>query len=212
MRAQRASAPPRTLVLLRHGRTAWNDAGRIQGHADAELDETGHAQARAVARHVAALRPVHLWSSDLSRAATTASYVGQACGLEPVTDARLREYSLGSREGWTHDDYAVRHPEEFAAFRTGDFDVVPDGEGTIAVEKRMRAALDDLIAVTPEGGLSVAVSHGAALRVVIASLLSWDVEQLRTLGALDNCGWSVLTELPVGGGFRLSAYNRVAQP
>lgn len=200
----------RTLVLLRHGRTAWNQARRIQGHADAELDETGHAQAQAVAQHVAALRPVHLWSSDLTRAATTAAYVGAACGLAPVADARLREYALGSREGMTHADYAVAHPEEFAAFRTGDFDVVPDGEGTIAVEKRMRAALLDLLDATPAGGLSVAVSHGAALRVVIASLLSWDVEALQTLGALDNCGWAVLTESPATGGFRLGAYNRVA--
>ncbi len=199
----------RTLVLLRHGRTAWNQARRIQGHADAALDETGHAQARAVASHVAALGPVHLWSSDLARAATTASYVGQACGLTPVTDARLREYALGSREGWTHDDYARRHPEEFAAFRTGDFDVVPDGESTLAVEKRMRAALEDLLDRTPPGGLSVAVSHGAALRVVIASLLSWDGDRLGSLGALDNCGWAVLTESPSSGGFRLGAYNRV---
>jgi len=207
---RRAERKPRTLVLLRHGRTAWNDARRIQGHADAELDETGHAQALAVASHVSALRPVHLWTSDLTRAATTASYVGRACGLEPVTDARLREYALGSREGWTHDDYAARHPEEYAAFRTGDFDVVPDGEGTIAVEKRMRSALRDLLDVTPEGELSVAVSHGAALRVVIASLLSWDVDRLHSLGALDNCGWAVLTESPATGGFRLGAYNRVA--
>lgn len=201
---------PRTLVLLRHGRTAWNDARRIQGHADAELDATGHAQAIAVARQVAALRPAHLWSSDLTRAVTTASYVARECGLETVTDARLREYALGSREGWTHADYAERHPEEFAAFRTGDFDVVPDGEGTIAVEKRMRSSLQDLLDATPGGAASVAVSHGAALRVAIASLLSWDVEQLRTLGALDNCGWAVLTESPATRGFRLLAYNRLA--
>ena len=35
----------RRLVLLRHGRTAWNDSGRAQGHTDVPLDEVGAAQA-----------------------------------------------------------------------------------------------------------------------------------------------------------------------
>ena len=46
----------RRLVLLRHGRTEWNDIGRAQGHADVPLDETGEAQAKAVAPVLAALR------------------------------------------------------------------------------------------------------------------------------------------------------------
>ena len=28
-----------TLILIRHGQTAWNDEGRIQGQQDVELDE-----------------------------------------------------------------------------------------------------------------------------------------------------------------------------
>ena len=62
-------------MLLRHGRTAWNATGRAQGHADVELDETGHAQAAAVAPWVAGFGPVVLWSSDLARARQTAAYV-----------------------------------------------------------------------------------------------------------------------------------------
>ncbi|WP_141006862.1 histidine phosphatase family protein [Nocardioides humi] len=40
---------PRRLVLLRHGRTAWNAEQRVQGQTDVQLDDTGLAQARAVA-------------------------------------------------------------------------------------------------------------------------------------------------------------------
>ena len=43
----------RRLVLLRHGRTSWNAAGRAQGHADVELDDLGHQQARAAASALA---------------------------------------------------------------------------------------------------------------------------------------------------------------
>ena len=41
--------PGRRLVVLRHGRTAWNAEGRAQGHADVPLDEVGEEQASAVA-------------------------------------------------------------------------------------------------------------------------------------------------------------------
>ena len=71
----------RRLVLLRHGRTAWNLEGRAQGHSDVTLDDTGRGpggRGRAVPRPAA---PAALWSSDLARARETASYVEAATGL-----------------------------------------------------------------------------------------------------------------------------------
>ncbi len=203
---------PRSLVLLRHGQTAWNVDRRIQGQSDSVLDEAGHDQALAVAEDLVALRPVHLWTSDLSRAASTAAYVGKACGLDPVPDARLREYALGSREGLLHEEYAAAHPDEFAAFLGGDFDVVPGGERTLAVAERMTAVVQDLLALTPAGGLSIAVTHGAALKVAVAALLGWDRTQAGALGSPENCGWTLLRESPATGTLRLQAYNRVAAP
>ena len=60
------------VVLLRHGRTAWNAERRMQGRLDPPLDEAGQAQAAEVAPVVAGLRPVVLVSSDLTRALQTA--------------------------------------------------------------------------------------------------------------------------------------------
>ena len=37
----------RRLILIRHGQTTHNATGRMQGHLDTELSETGYAQARA---------------------------------------------------------------------------------------------------------------------------------------------------------------------
>ena len=66
--AAEADEPGRRLVLIRHGRTAWNAIGRAQGHADVELDDIGHAQAAAVAPYLTSLGPTVLWTSDLARA------------------------------------------------------------------------------------------------------------------------------------------------
>jgi probable phosphoglycerate mutase len=204
------SADVRRLVLLRHGQTSWNAELRIQGQLDPELDDTGHLQAAAVAPVIAALAPAALWSSDSARARQTAAYVAKETGLEPTYDARLREYFLAGWQGLTHDEVAVLAPDALARFRTGDFDVVPDGENADEVVARMVAAVSDLLAAIGPGELAVAVSHGAAIRDAVPVLLGWPVTERAALHGLDNCG---LVELDVSGDgpMRLRAYNRVVR-
>jgi len=200
----------RRLVLLRHGQTAWNAARRVQGQIDAELDDTGLAQAAATAPSIADLQPSLLWSSDLVRARDTAAYVAKATGLEASYDERLRETHLGERQGLTHAEYAAADPEGFVLFRQGVYDAVPGAEETAAVRARMVAVLTELRGALAEGETGVAVSHGAAIRVAVGGLLGWSDEQYRSLRGLDNCGWVVLLEHPDSGSLVLEAYNRVA--
>ncbi|HEX8518888.1 MAG TPA: histidine phosphatase family protein, partial [Pseudonocardia sp.] len=80
----------RRLVLLRHGQTDYNVAGRMQGHLDSVLTAVGLEQAAVAAPALAALGPDRMVSSDLRRAADTAEVVGAACGLPVKFDARLR--------------------------------------------------------------------------------------------------------------------------
>ena len=204
-----SSISGRRLLLLRHGQTAWNAARRVQGQLDAELDETGHRQAATAAVAVAALSPAALWSSDSVRARETAAYVAKETGLAPTYDARLREYFLAERQGVTHEEYAALAPEEFAAFRLGDFDVVPGGETAEEVSARMVAALGDLLASIAPGELAVAVSHGAAIRDAVPVLLGWPVTQRAVLHGLDNCAWVELDQAQPDGPLRMKAYNRV---
>jgi glucosyl-3-phosphoglycerate phosphatase len=196
------------LVLLRHGRTDWNAARRIQGQADSQLDPLGHAQAAAVAPVLAALEPAVLWASDADRARTTASYVAEACGLTPTLDARLREYSLGPREGLLHDEFAAAAPEEYADFVRGRWDAVPGAEKRADVAARMTAALAEVAGSLAEDGLAVVVSHGAAIRTAVAALLGWTPEDEQALRGMDNCGWAVLRRRGSGESWRLHAYNR----
>ena len=98
----------RRLLLVRHGRTAWNAEGRAQGHADVGLDDIGRAQAEAMADVLAEREPALLVSSDLSRARETAAFLEKATGLTAVEDARLREYDLGERTGLTLAEFGER--------------------------------------------------------------------------------------------------------
>lgn len=197
---------PRRIVLLRHGRTAWNAAHRVQGQLDTELDEVGLEQALAVAPHLAELAPVRIVSSDLARAAVTAQTVAKVCGLEPSYDDRLREFALGDLQGLTHAELEARDAAGFARFRRGDWDDLPGAESPAAVATRFTAALGDLAAALGPGECGVAVSHGAATRTGTVAFLGWPLRVAQDLRALGNCGRVVL-EQRASGGWALASYN-----
>ncbi len=201
----------RRLLLLRHGRTAWNDAGRAQGHADIELDDLGHAQAEFAARHLAEREIGGLWASDLTRARQTAGYLADRTGLAVTEDARLREFDVGERQGLTLAEFADRFPEEYAAWMRGDGLVpVKGGEVSQDVEARMVPALRDCLEALDHGETGLVVSHGAAMKVAVTGLLEWPLVMAASLKAVDNCAWVTLEEIEHGGRLRLAGYNEKA--
>ena len=89
----------RSFYFLRHGQTDWNVAGRLQGHTDIPLNETGMQQARAVASAMASLPIETCVASDLSRAVTTAKNAMKYCQTPFYINPNLRERSFGVWEG-----------------------------------------------------------------------------------------------------------------
>lgn len=198
------------LVLLRHGQTDWNLQRRFQGHLDVPMNDTGRAQARAAAPVVAAEGPGAIVSSHLSRALDTAREVAAVTGLPVATDERLAEIHVGSWGGLTTDEMAARDPEAAAALRSGaDFRRSPTGETAEEVGRRVRLALLDA-AARHEGGTTLVVSHGLALRTATAALLGWPAPAASQLETMGNCCWAVVDHHP-GRGWRLAAWNRVAR-
>jgi glucosyl-3-phosphoglycerate phosphatase len=175
-------------VLWRHGQTIWNVEHRFQGQSDIPLDETGEAQAEYAARRLATLRPDTIFSSDLTRAASTAAPLARLTGLTVTLDKDLRERFGGDWEGLTDDEIADRYPAERATWNP------PNGEPTAAVADRVRAALTRIAATIADGQLAVVVSHGAALRLGMERLLGLPEEAFGALGPLSNCSWSVVAQ------------------
>jgi probable phosphoglycerate mutase len=175
-----------TLVVWRHGQTAYNVERRFQGQSDVPLNEVGLQQAAEAARYLAVLRPSAIFSSDLSRASATAAALARLTGLSVQLDKDLRERSGGSWEGLTEAEISERFPAERATWSP------PDGEPAQAVSDRASAALERIADSMTGGSTAVVVSHGAALGMAIAQLLNlrW---QPRVLGPFGNCRWSVLS-------------------
>ena len=190
------------LVLLRHGITEWNAAGRYQGQTDVALSDEGVAQARAVAPAIAAMSPDALWTSDLARAATTAAYVAAACEVPVTADPRLRERDVGVFGGMTPEQIRASHPDDAEEFFGGGAPL--DTESEQDVEARMTEALRDLGRSVGARGSAVAISHGWAIRMAVTSLVGASPTALH---GLDNCGWAELVHR--GGHWSLLAWNRV---
>jgi glucosyl-3-phosphoglycerate phosphatase len=195
----------RRLVLLRHGRTAWNAERRFQGQADPPLDEVGRAQAYEVASLIAALRPDVLVSSDAARALQTAEIVGDVVALPVVKEPRLRERNLGHWEGLTREEVAERYPDEYADWMAGLDVSRRGGETRDQVAERASAAWAEL----PVAATTVLVTHSATAMALTNSLLGI-AQAVHPLGPLANCHWSELYAEPMVGesiAWRLRGHN-----
>jgi len=190
----------RRLVLLRHGRTAWNAERRYQGQEDPPLDEVGQAQALEAAALVAAMHPDLVVSSDLRRADQTAQKIVALTGQPLIHDSRLRERHLGHWQGLTRDEVQARYPGEFADWLAGRDVTRRGGESRQEVATRALKALDELA----EAELTVLVSHGATSMCLTAALLGLP-QTPSILGPLANCHWTELRDS--GDGWTLRAHN-----
>ena len=95
------------VLLVPHGQTPWNEAGRFQGHTDVGMNPRGFEQARRLAESLRDEKIAAIVSSDLKRATETATPVSQLFGLPLRTDARLRELRFGAWEGLTGAEIAL---------------------------------------------------------------------------------------------------------
>ena len=191
-------AERRRVVVLRHGRTAWNVQRRFQGRTDLPLDAVGLGQAVAAAEELARLRPVAVVTSDAGRARQTAEELRARTDAELVVDPRLHEADLGSWEGLTRDEVKERFADEYAAWRLGTDIRRGGGETYGEVAARAVPAITEQLHRLGAGRVLVAVTHGGTTRALIGSLLGLHPESWRALGSLAHGRWSVLEEVPFG--------------
>jgi broad specificity phosphatase PhoE len=194
----------RRLVLLRHGRTAHNADGRIQGQLDVELDEVGLAQAQALGTVFASSPPSVVVSSDLARARETARAVCEHVGLPLRLDPRLRETHFGQWQGLTGDEVAAHWPDLWQRWRRGD-DCPVDGETRVEVGTRAAAVVAEVLPSVAAGETLLLVTHGGTARALVGTLCGFHPDHWWTLAPLGNTCWSTLVEQE--GSWRLERHN-----
>jgi probable phosphoglycerate mutase len=156
--------PETRLLLIRHGETEWNRAGRWQGQLDSPLTQAGREQAHAVAERLKDFPFTRFFVSDLGRAKDTAAEIARVTG-KVITgeDARLRERHFGKFQTFTPAEIQAQYPADFAEYKKGHADYqIPGGESANDRTKRTVECLNELVAKFP-GEMILVVTHGGVL-------------------------------------------------
>jgi len=179
-----------TIILVRHGATAYNAEGRLQGSLDVPLGDAGRAQAAATAQALMSEygAPDLLLTSPLSRARETADALASASGVELHADERLTQRSYGEWEGLTWDEIREGWPDEYARRHAGLDPRIAGWDSSATVAARVASCLDEL---SDYLGLVIAVSHGGAITAGTLALMGLDAYST-TLGKLEHGRWNVL--------------------
>jgi len=156
------------ICIIRHGETDWNNERRIQGQIDIPLNETGHAQALAmafnVAQHQAAFSAVY--SSDLSRACATAGALAQIFRMEVRKREDLRERHYGIFQGIAKDEAKTLHPEAYALYSKRDVQYnFGSGESLIDFSQRVHNAFKWIAGMHKQENVAV-ICHAGLLDIM----------------------------------------------
>jgi len=151
----------RSLLLVRHGQSTWNDQGRWQGQADPPLSALGEQQAAEAALRLADL------GLPFVRARRTAEIVADILGTGPVVvEPAVKEYDVGRWCGLTKAQIEEGWPGMIARWAGGSLPSTPGGEPRVAFGERIVAGLRRLAAAGPGAGHLLVVTHSGVVRTL----------------------------------------------
>ncbi len=197
------------LLLVRHGQTLWNEAGRYQGRSDPPLSAAGTAAAVELARTLEPTPLGRILSSPLRRAVQTARLIAGRRRLAIETDERLAELAFGGWEGLTQAEVKEHWPELLRLYkRMPEAVCFPGGETIAEAEQRLGSVLDALAVDAPAEPVLV-VTHAALIRLALLRASERPLSRMREI-AVAHCRPYPLER--VGGSWRVAAETPAALP
>jgi probable phosphomutase (TIGR03848 family) len=185
-----------TVLLLRHARTSSNAGGTLAGHQPVGLDDTGRAQASALAARLSALPLAAVVTSPLPRCTETLALA--LPGADPVVDDRLIECGYGEWEGQPLKKL-LKTPLWKVVQAHPSAATFPGGESMAAMAARAVVAVREWDATVTAGNgpdaLWLACSHGDVIKAVVADALGMHLDLFQRI-AVDPASVTVLRYTP----------------
>jgi phosphoserine phosphatase len=173
-------------LLVRHGETDWNRAGKFQGQIDVPLNDNGRNQASLAAEFLKTIEIDFAFTSPMSRPKETAQIIlKDRSELTLNEDADLREIGHGLWEGKFEAEIKAEYPGELERWQSHPESVqMPEGENLQDVWTRATAAWQKIIAqVGNQTQTGIVVAHDATNKVLLCNLLGlgladiWKIKQ-----------------------------------
>ena len=180
-----------TLILVRHGESEWNRAGRIQGQVNSPLTDLGINQAKAIRDHLSGIllnQELEIYTSPLDRALQTAEIIAQGIDYPSrkiIIEERLNDFNLGEISGtFGWDKVAEIFPEQAQLRLQDPMRFHPSGgESGAEFEARLRSLLEDLM---DDSTLKLMVSHGIVNKFIRGILKNLSGKEMVELGESQN--------------------------
>ncbi len=174
------------LVLVRHGKSEWNELGLWTGWNDVELHADGKHDAERMAEHLKDIE-IHLaHTSKLKRAKDTADIILTSLNLGHIPKHEheaLNERHYGIHQG--KNKWQVKEEvgdEEFQNIRRGWDHPTPEGETLKQVHDRAVPYFEEHILPSLKDGKNVLVAaHGNSLRALTKYLCKLSEEEVCNL-------------------------------
>ena len=182
-----------TLYLVRHCQAEGNIYRRIHGVTDSLVTPLGRRQIAALAERFRDIPVDALYASNLRRTQETAGAILKYHDLPLRIEPRLHELDTGVWEDRPFGDVAHEDPQSLWRFNNDPAAWSVEGsEPYAALQRRMRETVGELVA-RHRGQTVVCVSHGMAIRSLLASWLDLPSSDIRSLPHGDNTAVSLVS-------------------
>jgi len=171
------------ILLVRHGETDWNLAGRFQGRSDVPLNQKGREQASALALALKRESLAAIYCSPLARAKETAHLIKAYHPSVPLYEEEgLVEMNLGEFEGIEGPRWAEKYADFRNAWRDNPASVtMPGGESLQEVQARSMAALERISKAHPPDCTLLVCSHNFVILTILCHALEIPLDRFREL-------------------------------
>lgn len=162
------------VYLVRHGTTDWNKEEIFRGRIDCQLNETGQAEARALAGYFRDIPLEVIYSSPLSRALGTAQVLAAAKGLRVFSDPAFVDMDFGAWQGLPLQEVKEKYSDLYQVWRKRPQTVTfPGGESLGQVRVRAWEGLTRIVRENPEK-TALIIAHRVVTKVLICAILGLD--------------------------------------
>ncbi len=180
-----------TLLIVRHGQTAWNVEHRLPGQLPGvALNENGRQQAARLAEALTVLPISAIISSPLERARDTAEIIAKGRNILIELEPDLMDTQIGSWAGQVIEDVAKNDPAWKEYVRNPN--VAPDGVETFPqVQQRVVAAIERWRNQENVGPYPVFVAHADVIKLLVAHYSGLEAGKAGTIH-IDNASVSLV--------------------
>ncbi|ERJ11985.1 histidine phosphatase family protein [Haloplasma contractile] len=156
------------IYLTRHGKTEWNEAGKLQGQKDSALVEDGINNAKKLNKRLKNITFGCIYSSPLKRAFDTACYIRGEKDTPIVIKDSIKEMNFGSWEGVHHSIIKEEYTKDYDYFwNKPHLYEAKSGEGFNELIERVKRALTEIINETKSESILI-VTHTVVIKAIYA--------------------------------------------